>query len=859
MNRCLWIIVALIAQGPGLLAAQEPSSDDARLKSLLTRLNLTDLQVRLLEDELADVTNASQRIKIGNDLADLYALELTRTANDPARHDELLNRVQRLLAVVPQANTPSLQTMLLQADHVVAEAKVLEWFEDRSNELLRDEARAIFERLSVQFQEQIRAIESQELVDSERILKTEDPEMVARIEASADQLQVVRLRATYFSGWTHFFLAICVDDANQRDDALQQARNDFASFLELDLEEDLSEVDPEWLGLESSLRARAMLGFGLVAMGLNDDKAARQCFSMLDDYRVAQDVRDEYPYWYIQGTVSFNMLEEAYAFARRQIATIGSSPTNGKSRFCVTLVRQGYGPASAGVPLADRLGELGLEGLARTRQFKLALDLLDRMNIEVPATDNFYLLWIRGFQAYQAAEATKLAADFKAAADLLRSALALPEAGKDLTSAGHCRYQYAWSLFQGGEHERAANEFQLVIPTLKQFAPDIAVNAAWMRFQAYQKLASTQPRFSILAIEALEDLKRNFPDSSYAKNADYLMVRLRRTNHSTIETIKELEKVRRGTPNYQTVLYELCLMKHQYWVEQSKAGKPTDSIRADLIQAVDRYLLEAKSESSQTRKLKATLLVVDVALRSNPKDLATATRYLDRGKTMFDRLPASDPIAVEYQYQRFQIARLQNKPAAMQQLAQWLADNADGSIYQKSAWILLAQQADKAVASADQTNLRSRQQAARDAYRRLVSTTGDSPAQIQADKNARVTISKLADYEYLLGNYAEAAAWSEKLVAAFPRNTAFLRLAGLSNYELGRYPEALDQWRLLTRGLAEGSGRWYEAKYYVIASLLKTNQDEALKVYRQFRLLHPSIDISPWEERFSELSNRIEG
>ncbi len=856
MNRWVLISCCLLLPSPAD-AVQEDGSDSAPLERYLARHGLVDLQVLHFEDKLDETRQPDAKIELGKRLANLYTIQLTRSAGNDEKHARILSQVERLLVMVPESDTPALQTLILQAHHARAELKLLKWFEDRGNIELLQQANELLTDLSPRFAQQIKQAEDRIGEISDLILSTTDEKKIQALELESDQLRVVSLRATYFSAWSHFYLAACSPISKQGDDALSTAIDHFRNFLGIDSGEKYSELEEDWLGLETPLRARVMLGLGLANMGLDSWDNAKICFAFVERFRTDKATRNELPYWFFQTAISFDQLERAAGYSRVKIDEMGNSATKEKSRFCVSLVRYGFSDVESDANIKLQIGQLGLEGLAKMRQFKLCNELMKREKIDFNPGKNFYLLWLDGFQKFQLAESTKTKSDFQAALESLQNALEQPQANKDLVSGGHCRYQFAWSLYQVAQFEEAAKQFELVVPTLRSTAPETGANAAWMRFQSLQKLADSDQRYTLRAIEALSDLKRDFPASPFAKNADYLTARLKRQSASPQQTISLLEKVKPNDSNYLTALYEICLLKHQVWADQLNARKSTEEEGKELRRSVEVFLLEAGKSTSATRQLKCCLLVVDVALRDTVPNEQLARQFLNRSAPWASSLQSSNLSVIEYHYHLFKLARLNNDDDQIQIQAQWLAENASGSAYQTSALVILAMQADQAVASAGAAERKVHVKKARDLYEKLVLTNGDSVETLQTKKNARISLYQLAKYEQNLGNLTSAAELSRKLIAAFPRDTNYLRLAATSEFELRNYEKSRELWRVLARGLEDPSTGWYEAKYHVIACLVETNQDEASKVYRQFALLHPNIKDTNWRSKFKQLSQRI--
>jgi tetratricopeptide (TPR) repeat protein len=184
-----------------------------------------------------------------------------------------------------------------------------------------------------------------------------------------------------------------------------------------------------------------------------------------------------------------------------------------------------------------------------------------------------------------------------------------------------------------------------------------------------------------------------------------------------------------------------------------------------------------------------------------------------------------------------------------------LVRNAPGSAYEVPALVVVAREADKRFEASSSDQRQAALEQAWKVYERLSQRLGDDPQTLQASQNARVALSKAASYAEQLGRHAEAGTKLDRLLAAYPQDKNYLRRAGLSHYQSGRYAEALASWRALLSGLKDGTDAWYEAKYYQILCLQPTAPETAKKVLRQFRLLHPQLGSPDWQDRFRSLLN----
>jgi tetratricopeptide (TPR) repeat protein len=620
------------------------------------------------------------------------------------------------------------------------------------------------------------------------------------------------------------------------------------------IEGEYAAVDPEFLGLESIWRSRALIGLALAEAALKNAPASAICFAWLEQGSVPAEVRDQLPYWRLRAFWQQGLYEQALAYAQQQIDHFAGLSMAARVRFCAGLVQLGWGQAAEGAAAApsQRLGLLGLTGLIKLRQRTVASQLLERY--EMPGGEpGFHLAWIRGEQRFAAAEQTKSPEGYEEAAQLLQSALQLPGAHEDLEAAALCRLQLAWCRYRLGEREAAARLFEQSSADLRAMGDAQAADAAWMAFVAYYALSREAPRFVASAINVLQQLKRDFPEGEYAKRAGYYLSRLEAKAASPAERISTLAEVPRDSDHYLDALYEIASLRSTIWSESPVAARPAalDELRA----AVDRFLSSAGNQQFE-RRLRACLLLVAAAMQTEPQPAETVERYLRAAQESAQQLPTENSAVAEYHYRALEWALARDDPAQRDRHADWLVEHARGSSYEQAALIQAAKAADtqlRAAAPAEQPALREE---AYRLYQRLASLLGQTPQQLAASQNARVAHSRLAELALEMGRATEAAEFIERLIAAGgDQNRDYLRRAGLAHFAAGQYAASLPYWRTLLTGLPRGGEDWYEAKYYQLAALQKVDPATFREAAQQFRVLYPAPQPPVWQRKFAELLN----
>jgi hypothetical protein len=398
------LALLLVASAP--LRAQAPPDP---LEAYLQKLGLSDLRVRHLE-HVAGEANKEAKLAAGRKLADAYAERLMAVAEEEKAYDALKTRVDRLLAQTPEARTPALTVMLLQADFQRAESLVNAWLEE-SGAAARPPAEAveILTRIVPELAQRVKEINdaAEKLLAREDLVKTDEARQEA--EQQVFRLQSVAARATYFAGWGHYYLGLTRPSSLAKAD-FTAAKGHFSDVLGVSDEMDYAPVEADSLGLESVWRARTAIGLGLAELALGRAEAAAACFRWLDHASAPANLRDEAPFWQLRGLLNVRNYSAAADLAQTKIETFAGAPTPGKNSFCTALIRAGAAQAKAPSPDARddarQLVLLGIAGLARLRQFDTLSQLVAKHKLlDLPdAKDSFYLTWLSGRAQFLAAE-----------------------------------------------------------------------------------------------------------------------------------------------------------------------------------------------------------------------------------------------------------------------------------------------------------------------------------------------------------------------------------------------------------------------------------------------------------------------
>ena len=294
-------------------ACQVPASDEDVLQQYLQRLGLDDLQMQQLEKMIQLPRSKEQIQQDVKKLADLYVSQLLAAADDSQRRDSLVNRVNGLLEKFPNAKTPALDVMLLQADYAAAELAAEKWLADPSQAASLATANEILSRIAPELGKYQSQLDGEIEALNKRLDAVTSEKQMAKVESELRQAQQVAGRARFYSAWSLYYLAALNSSQPQAGSNFAKARDIFRTFL--GIEDDYGNLTADDLGLESPAIARAMIGLVQAEIGSGNLPASRECLDLLANSQAPLDLRQQQAFWYLQGLINANLLSEAAGFA----------------------------------------------------------------------------------------------------------------------------------------------------------------------------------------------------------------------------------------------------------------------------------------------------------------------------------------------------------------------------------------------------------------------------------------------------------------------------------------------------------------------------------------------------------------
>lgn len=179
-----------------------------RVDQYLSKLKLTDQRLILIERYLLRSVPPKQRDKLLATASRLYASQLMTYADDAARSKHYRDQVVEFLKANPQADTPELQVMLLQADYNRAESAASRWLNDPADESSKQTAQEIFGRIAPKLVEYHRLLEKRVEAEYEQIDRLMPGARREEREQENEQLEGVVGRAAFFGAWSNYYLML---------------------------------------------------------------------------------------------------------------------------------------------------------------------------------------------------------------------------------------------------------------------------------------------------------------------------------------------------------------------------------------------------------------------------------------------------------------------------------------------------------------------------------------------------------------------------------------------------------------------------------------------------------------------------
>lgn len=818
------------------------------LERLVRRLRLGHLEATLVENQLAATIDIDEQSRLRRKLARLYVDQLESQMEQPESFARISRRLKELEGEVTELRDPPIHFERLETEFRHAEYLLAQFRENRRDAELLVQASRLFTELLEGFEDLEQNCEARiknlDLVDGGSLVNR-------RADEKIDELSSIGFRSAFYRGWSAFHAGMSKRDGELGRPYFRRALAAFCRFLDIDSVAAVEDWNTDYFDLGSVRNGQALLGIALTFLALEQNDQAESCLELLRDDQTAESVRNQLAFWQLQTLFELRRWQAGWELANVDLDQPERLSEIQRGQIALLLVRMAYEKPDQ--PRAE-IGWLGLKVLAQLRQFALIGKLVEQYSINLTG-NSFHAEWIRGQLAYQQAETSGAESDFQRAAGHLQAAVQME---KEIPTAEleRCRYQLGWAYYRAGNYRSAAEALEKVVDRLARLEPEIAATASWLRHDCYLKLDEKDPANIRQAVAVLEQLVNRFPESELAGRARIQLVKLKRSEMGTDQTLERLRQAVAASPEDLVSRYELCLANYRKYLELVSEEQDTAAV-ADELRSQVRELERSSGELTAPRNLKLLLIQLDVGIREKSLDPAKLDERVSRATALAARV--DDPsLLAELHFRQFLIAQSRGDRAEERRHVEWLVENGDGTVFQKSVLVRRIQQLEEDLEKLPAGEARrERVEQAIDVYRKLARATGYHVEGIATNQNVQIAVSRLAELLMESGEWEEAERNLELLIEAFPKKVVYLQRYARVLTRLRKYAEALEPWRTLSRGLAKESADWYEAKYSLILCLIETDPPQAKAPLDQFLLLYDPPN--EWKAKFSELARRVGG
>lgn len=818
----------------------------SRVEEYLAGLQLDRLLIEHLEFETSRETDTNRRREKAARLTELYSQKMMSGSNDD---DIWRNKTELLLRTYPQLATPSIRIAMLQSDYLSGEKLFQKWWKrgrpsEQTNQLinhwrnLKSDLQSLRLVLKQNYENQLTimrtAIENRE-AESQRLLQTEG----------------LLLHADYLMGWSSYFIGILIP--TERMKFMLESDSHFREFLQIEPRQILNDVASNWIDFSSDWNARALVGLAMCQRGLNHVEQSTYCFDLIENHSPDQRTRDLTYVWDLNARLYLN----DFPGAQKIIGQVEQGDPSGvrlsksgKISFWLAVLNGSMAIKRQSPSVSASLIQSGLKGLARQFQAPLIETFVNENGIRV-TTEGFLDSWIAGYLEFHAAENSNQRPRLESARLKLTRAIDFAGPSDDLADVARCRYLRARIDLKQGKLASAATVFLDVAMIMNDRAPELAAESQWLAARALCQQSRTNPRRTLQASRAIDQLLQRFPGSIFAKRAQFEKMKLGIANLDPDEAVRRLLTIDPTDSNYLSALNEITKIRYQAWLNAFASNDETSTKLESLLDA-ERELRQQISPTNES-SVKASLLTVDALLRSQPVDLERARNRLD---DVTKRVTRPSLLYQEYRYYEFQFANRSGDADTAHRHAIWLSENAKGTPYESSALIQLA--------LAEERQLKSRVNPTSDeinsviaVFDRLVNLLGETDDSLKQNTNARVAFIKLAELKLRTGETEKPIRMLETINQLIPNRRDHLRKLGLAYVQAKQYEKANQVWRKLTAGMQPGSDVWLEAKYQLSCGLIQLGEaDAAGKVAAQTKLLAENMP-DHWRRKFESLSEQF--
>lgn len=859
------------------------AQDEQRFEAYLEQHELREVEAADLRYRFENAS-VDDRRALAKRLADLYVELLARatTAEDRQRIEQLGQRLTRQL---PEEDAGDLRLALVRARY--------QW------------AKEVAERA------RLNNVPTDELAEAERTLRSLAPELssVAQTASEAayrlerrrsavgldeqeqeayEEAARVRSTAHYLLGWTRYYLAVMTGSERYAMDALK----DLGVLLgaEENRAASVERADERLMRFDHVADAAIAAAFCESLLG-NADTALRWIVKIESAPTLSESIRDrlfvcrllvlgEAGRWRDLAYHSDRMRR-----SRRADGKPGLEPLEAQLLANVAweaLTRQRLNPRDQSI--LEEIAHAAIQDLVRQNQVSVLRSLVEQYGTSSLEGEGFIFAFVRGQNAYQRAteaydaagyEEGQIATDdtvanlYAAAVRALDAALQADDADRFPDERAQAMQLAAMSAYMGGAMLDAADRFERAHEAASD--TEQAERALWHAIVALDAAIregadGIGPRRDRLVTLYLQ----SFPGTERA--ARLLVARAGAASADDPKAVEILLNVEPDSPLYEAARRRAERLLYARLRRLTGDARSAAALRyltvADELLTIDRRRaatgdLEAASQSAD-RALALARAMLQVILASPVPDTERADALLETVQELRLRVGAPpESIESEIAFRRLQVALARNDANEAQRIAETF-DEEDGVFDALADRAMYAWAAQRFANAPDNTDY-ARQVV--EFGRPVIAQMGSDEGTLASPQAFGVHTS-VARAAWTLGRAAGSeskqremldlvVAIDGRLKAAEVADAFSLARFAYASELVGRNDDALDAWRRLLAGAADGSAMALRARYESARLLGRSDAPRAIDALRQHLLLYPGTP-EPWASRLNTLLESLE-
>jgi tetratricopeptide (TPR) repeat protein len=843
----IWVLALVHSSS---IAKSVSPADDEVAAFLRSNRMLSLLEVQL-EDRINSARNKDEKSELVEELSQLYLDQLRSLSRDDPYRQLVVLRARSLITRMDSIPMHELRIELHIEGYLELEPRVELARLGLLDASLQEEAIADF----MLIKRDLNAVASQLEIKVNQTVKLAN--RVDSSEASGIQSQLADLRkfrslSHYYHAWTGYSLSVLrgihvSPDVFTSFGWLLGAEGEMPQFSQLnETTLEFEHVARSAIGVamafsqsedHGSARSWAEL---VVESGYaeNDSKEAAED-RLLQIMAAERDWVDAFQYAYLlknkRGDDHLMRVADARYLAIQSLDALSSS-------------RIGKGGESQ----ATKVAQFAIEQLIANAEIGHILDLYKRYDRLPIVADSFVTSYATALSELNKAEASGRAGMYSSVATLFARALNADDASRFPKERTDCSLKLAYSEIRAGRPNEAINVCDRLIDTTSDSAS--IEEARWMRIAAIDSVnRGAQQTSSLLLEEAVREYIIAYPSTQ--RSAQLI---LRHAMQGTIDprvAIETLSSISDDDPI--SIQARRTLIQLQYQQIRARGFSDQQQIAEQilligwLIQN-DNGAIEDLAEASS--RLGWVRIGLDLALRSDPSDLAIADELIELGMGLLAFDSSMGVYRSEFAFRRIELALQSNRADdAFELLEQLKVLDPDRA---RSAEVLVLNHL--VLSWRERQTLRIARQVS-DLGSQVLSLIMPSQGELlglQASGIAEI-IAECSEYIWQSEQDTSSLQLAQRVSVLVldrgqPSEQGLRRTTRLTK-EGGDLKNELEAWLRLLSAYPLDDDRWYEARYESLRVMKMLDPVRASGVYAQYKLLHPTLGPEPFNQLLADL------